>query len=81
MGIHWDDWHNDEKEEYEVLLSMIGKFLKLIRASAINQYVFNKDTVRKILATLFKYGIHIDYGQKIGKTIIFAKNISLQNLF
>lgn len=27
----------------------------------------NKDTVRKVLATLFKYGIHIDYGQKLVK--------------
>lgn len=74
-GIHWDELDNDEKEEYEdTFVDDEGNVPEVIRASAINQYVFNKDTVRKVLATLFKYGIHIDYGQKIGKTIIFAKN-------
>ena len=74
-GIHWDELDNDEKEEYEdTFVDEEGNVPEVISASAINQYVFNKDTVRKVLATLFKYGIHIDYGQKIGKTIIFAKN-------
>lgn len=74
-GIHWDELDNDEKEEYEeTFVDEEGNVPEAISASAINQYVFNKDTVRKVLATLFKYGIRIDYGQKIGKTIIFAKN-------
>ena len=74
-GIHWDELDKDEKEEYEeTFVNEEGNVPEVISASAINQYVFNKDTVRKVLATLFKYGIHIDYGQKIGKTIIFAKN-------
>lgn len=45
-----------------------------IESSALNSWVFNEDTIRKVLKTLFNYGIKIDYGQKIGKTIIFAKN-------
>ena len=37
---------------------------------------FNEDTIRKVLDTLMTKGIKIDYGNKLGKTIIFAKNHS-----
>ncbi len=43
-------------------------------SSALNSWVFNEDTIRKVLKTLFDYGIRVDYGQKIGKTIIFKKS-------
>ena len=35
---------------------------------------FNEDTIRQVLHTLISNGLTIDYGNKLGKTIIFAKN-------
>lgn len=45
-----------------------------IASSALNTWIFNEDTIKQVLNTLMTEGIKIDYGQKIGKTIIFAKN-------
>jgi type I restriction enzyme R subunit len=43
-------------------------------SSALNEWVFNEDTIRQVLHILMNDGLKIDYGEKIGKTIIFAKN-------
>ena len=45
-----------------------------MNSSALNTWIFNEDTIKKVLNILMRDGIKIDYGQKIGKTIIFAKN-------
>lgn len=47
---------------------------EVISSAALNTWVFNEDTIRQVLNILMTEGIKIDYGQKIGKTIIFAKN-------
>lgn len=74
-GIQWDQLSDEEKEEYEdTFIDEDGKVPDMINASALNAWVFNEDTIKKVLHILFDYGIKIDYGQKIGKTIIFAKN-------
>ena len=65
----------EEKEIYEdTFIDENGDYPESIESSAINEWVFNDDTIRKVLKTLFANGIKVDYGQKIGKTIIFAKN-------
>jgi type I restriction enzyme R subunit len=45
-----------------------------IAAGEINQYLFNEDTVDKVLQHVMSHGIHVDGGDRIGKTIIFAAN-------
>ena len=45
-----------------------------IESSALNEWLFNEDTIRKALALLMEKGLKIDYGEKLGKTILFAKN-------
>lgn len=37
-------------------------------------YIFNKDTVDKVLRNLMETGYRIDAGEKLGKTIIFTAN-------
>ena len=76
-GIVYDDLSEEEKQEYE------DKFLEenedlpeKILSSALNEWVFNRDTIRQVLHILMTEGLKIDYGQKLGKTIIFAKNHS-----
>lgn len=74
-GITWDQLSEEEKEEYEETFSDVSGIMPdKIESSAINSWVFNIDTISKVLKILFENGIKIDYGQKIGKTIIFAKN-------
>ena len=74
-GIAYDDLPEDEKREYEdTFTSMDGSVPKAIESNALNEWIFNKDTIRKALEILFEYGLKIDYGTRIGKTIIFARN-------
>ena len=58
----------------ELLRMKRARFLKLISSSELNTWIFNEDTIRQVLNILMTDGIKIDYGQKLGKTIIFAKN-------
>ena len=74
-GITYDQLSEEEREIYEdTFIDENGDYPENIESSAINEWVFNDDTIRKVLRTLFTNGIKVDYGQKIGKTIIFAKN-------
>jgi type I restriction enzyme R subunit len=76
LGIRYDDLSEEEKEEYEAtfLDEEIGLFPREIDAAALNQWLFNEDTVDKVLAHLMEHGLKIEGGDKLGKTIIFAKN-------
>lgn len=40
----------------------------------MNEWLFNEDTIKEVLHILMTEGLKIDYGNKIGKSIIFAKN-------
>ena len=74
-GIAYDDLSDEDKEEYEALFANEDDELpERINSSALNEWIFNEDTIRQVLNTLMTEGIKIDYGSKIGKSIIFAKN-------
>lgn len=73
-GIVYDDLSEEEKEEYENNFARDGELPEKIESSALNDWVFNESTIKEVLNILMTNGIKIDYGQKIGKTIIFAKN-------
>ncbi len=47
---------------------------------ALNTWIFNVDTIRQVLDILMTDGIKVDHGQKIGKTILFAKTIEMKRL-
>jgi len=74
-GIAYDDLSEDEKEEYEkTFADEEGNLPDSIDSSVLNEWLFNHDTIQKALHTLLEHGQRVDYGTKIGKTIIFAKN-------
>lgn len=74
-GIDWEGLSPEEQEEYEnTFIDEEGNLPDSIASDALNTWVFNEDTIKKVLNILMQEGIHVDYGQKIGKTIIFAKN-------
>ena len=45
-----------------------------ISSSAINSWLFNRDTIKLVLETLMEKGLKVEGGDKLGKTIIFARN-------
>ena len=77
-GIKYNELSPEEQEEYELQERFYdqetGELIEEIGSSALNQWLFNKDTVNKVLAHLMEKGIKVEGGDKIGKTIIFAKN-------
>ena len=74
-GIVYDQLTDEEKEEYEEkFVDENDELPEKIMSSALNEWVFNVDTIRQVLHILMTEGLKIDYGQKLGKTIIFAKN-------
>lgn len=74
-GIVYDELSDEDKVEYEnTFKDENGELPDSINSSALNEWIFNKDTICEVLNVLMTHGIKIDYGQKIGKTIIFAKN-------
>ena len=74
-GIVYDELSDDEKDFYEkTFTNENGELPASISSAALNLRIFNEDTIRQVLNILMTNGIKIDYGEKIGKTIIFAKN-------
>lgn len=74
-GITYDQLSEEDKAAYEdTFTDENGELPEKIESSALNEWVFNEDTIREVLHILMEYGLKIDYGEKLGKTIIFAKN-------
>ena len=75
QGIVYDELSEEDKEIYEATFGGgQGNLPESIGSSALNSWIFNEDTIKQVLNILMTNGIKIDYGQKLGKTIIFARN-------
>ena len=75
QGIVYDELSEEDKEIYEATFGGgQGNLPESIGSSALNSWIFNEDTIKQVLNILMTDGIKIDYGQKLGKTIIFARN-------
>ena len=75
QGISYDELSDEEKEEYEATFEdEDGNIPEKINSSAINTWLFNEDTIRQVLHIVMKDSLKVNYGEMVGKTIIFAKN-------
>lgn len=75
QGIVYDELSEEDKKAYEETFEdEHGELPESIGSSELNTWIFNEDTIKQVLNILMTDGIKIDYGQKLGKTIIFAKN-------
>ena len=75
QGIVYDDLSDEDKKVYEdTFTDENGDLPEAISSAALNEWIFNEDTIKEVLHVLMTNGLKIDYGEKIGKTIIFAKN-------
>ena len=73
-GIKYDELSEDEKEEWEEIEWETEEVPEQIYSGQINKILFNSDTVDKVLKHLWEYGQRGEDPDRIGKTIIFAKN-------
>ena len=75
-GIKYNELSEIEKQEYEEKFGdpTNEENPDNIGSAALNKWLFNTDTVDKVLEHLMNAGIKVDGGDKLGKTIVFAKN-------
>lgn len=73
-GIKYDELSEDEKEEWDALDWGDDAAPSVVEPEAVNRWLFNKDTVDKALEHLMTRGLKVADGDRLGKTIIFAKN-------
>jgi type I restriction enzyme R subunit len=74
-GIKYADLSDDEKEAWDLLEWTDEVVPDEIDASAMNTWLFNEDTVDKVLEVLMTDGRKVAGGDVLGKTVIFAKNV------
>lgn len=75
QGIAYDELSEEDREMYEETFETEdGELPERISSSALNTWIFNEDTIRQVLHTLMSDGLKVQYGELLGKTIIFAKN-------
>jgi len=74
-GIRYADLSDEEKEQWDSLeWNEEGTIPDAVDSSALNQWLFNADTVDRVLEHLMTHGQKVAGGDRLGKTIIFAKN-------
>lgn len=75
-GIKYVELSEEEKLAYEAQFAdpITGEFPEEIDAAALNKWLFNTDTVDKAIGHLMAHGIKVEGGDKLGKTIVFARS-------
>jgi type I restriction enzyme R subunit len=74
-GIVYDELSEEEKEEWDAIeWNEDGGVPDRVNAEAVNRWLFNADTVDKVLEHLMTGGHKVAGGDRLGKTILFAKN-------
>lgn len=73
-GIKYDDLTEDEKDQWDTLDWGEDGRPDEVGAEELNRFLFNEDTVDKVLETLMLQGYKVAGGDRLGKTIIFAKS-------
>jgi type I restriction enzyme R subunit len=74
-GIRYDDLPEEEKEAWDAVeWDEDGSVPAIVEPAAVNRWLFNEDTVDKVLEHLMTHGEKVADGDRLGKTIIFAKN-------
>lgn len=75
-GIKYSELSDAEKEKYEKTFgdATTGLFPEEIASNAMNKWLFNIDTVNKVLENVMTNGLKVEGGDEMGRTIIFAVN-------
>ena len=75
-GIQYAELSDEEKDQWDALEwdEGGGEAPDRVEAEAVNKWLFNTDTVDKVLAHVMTRGLTVAGGDRLGKTILFAKN-------
>jgi type I restriction enzyme, R subunit len=73
-GLHYDDLTDEEKDQWDMLEWGEDDIPDSVEAAEVNKRLFNEDTVDRVIAHLMQNGLKVEGGDRLGKTIIFAKN-------
>lgn len=73
-GIRYDDLSDEEKEAWDAADWGEDGPPDGVDASAVNDWLFNTNTIDQMLKQLMEDGLKVEGGDRLGKTIIFAKN-------
>ncbi len=77
-GIAYDQLSDEEKAEWESLDwgddATLEKYPDRVHAAAVNNWLFNTDTVDRVLRYLMQHGHKVEGGDRLAKTILFARN-------
>jgi type I restriction enzyme, R subunit len=74
-GIRYAELSDEEREQWDELdWDEDGHAPDEVGAEAVNKWLFNADTVDKVLELLMRQGHKVAGGDRLGKTIVFAKN-------
>ncbi|MBD5657248.1 MAG: DEAD/DEAH box helicase family protein [Candidatus Eremiobacteraeota bacterium] len=74
-GMTYDEMSDEEKIEWDEIDWGEGGPPQAVDAGALNSWLFNIDTVDKALEYLMTNGLKVASGDRLGKTIVFAKNL------
>jgi type I restriction enzyme, R subunit len=74
-GIKYDDLTDEEKARWDLLeWHEDGHIPDEVSTADLNKWLFNESTVDEVLKNLMQHGLKVAGGDRLGKTIIFAKN-------
>ncbi len=74
-GVAYADLSEDEKDEWDAAeWNEDGVVPDEVSANELNKYLFNADTVDKVLEVLMTHGYKVAGADRMGKTIVFARN-------
>lgn len=73
-GIKYDQLSEEEKDAWDALEWEDGEVPDSVPGSALHDWLFNADTVDKVLGHVMKHGLKVEGGDRLGKTIVFARN-------
>ncbi|CAN7685884.1 DEAD/DEAH box helicase family protein [Mesorhizobium amorphae] len=73
-GLRYDDLSDEEKDQWDMLEWGEDEIPDTVEAAEVNKRLFNQDTVDQVIAHLMQNGLKVEGGDRLGKTIVFAKN-------
>ncbi|SDA15670.1 type I restriction enzyme, R subunit [Methylobacterium sp. UNC378MF] len=73
-GLRYDELSEDEKTQWDMLEWGEDEIPDSVEAAEVNKRLFNVDTVDHVIAHFMKKGVKVEGGDRLGKTIVFAKN-------
>ena len=75
-GLRYDELSDEEKERWDELdWDEDDPTPAEVTADEVNRFLFNEDTIDKMLQTVMSYGYRVEGEERLGKTIVFARNV------